>query len=125
MRMKFQRVLFAFLLSVITPCGFFLVQAQDTTFPGTEVDALGVDKESDKMMYNPGELDPAFRKAQTISTIKDSVAMTIKPTPAKVTKPAEASKTPVKRPSQEDDSILSFNFLYYIFQKYKMQDIVD
>lgn len=25
----------------------------------------------------------------------------------------------------EDDSILSFNFLYYIIQKYKLQDIVD
>jgi len=124
MRMKFQRILFAFLLSVVTPCGFFLVQAQDNTFPGTEVDALGVDKESEKMLYHPGELDPAFRKAQAASAVKDSVAMAIKPA-TKVTKSSDTSKAPVKRPSQEDDSILSFNFLYYIFQKYKMQDIVD
>lgn len=125
MRIKFQNILFAFLLSIVTPCGFYLVQAQDATFPGTEVDALGVDKESEKMMYHPGELDPAFRKAQTL-TMKDSVAAVLKPT-TKTTKamPADASKAPVKRPSQEDDSILSFNFLYYIFQKYKMQDIVD
>ena len=125
MRIKFQNILFAFLLSVVTPCGFYLVQAQDGTFPGTEVDVLGVDKESEKGMYNPGELDPAFRKAQT-TLMKDSVAAIIKPS-AKTNKtlPADASKTPVKRPSQEDDSILSFNFLYYIFQKYKMQDIVD
>lgn len=120
MRIKFQDILFAFLLSVVTPAGFILVQAQDASFPGTEVDALGVDKESDKN-YSPGELDPAFQKAQT-STLKDSLA--IRPnTRAKL--PTDASKTPVKRPSQEDDSILSFNFLYYIFQKYKMQDIVD
>jgi len=122
MRIKFQNILFAFLLSVITPCGFFLVQAQDATFPGTEVDVLGVDKENEKMMYNPGELDPAFRKAQS-TTFKDSVA--IKPSTTKKALPSDTSKTPVKRPSQEDDSILSFNFLYYIFQKYKMQDIVD
>jgi hypothetical protein len=99
-----------------------LVQAQDASFPGTEVDDLGVDKESEKMMYNPGELDPSFRKAQTL-TVKDSAALKL----AKTTRdqPADASKTPVKRPSEADDSILSFNFLYYIFQKYKTQDIVD
>jgi hypothetical protein len=34
-------------------------------------------------------------------------------------KPAE------KQPAKEDDSILTFNFLYYIIQKYKLQDIVD
>ena len=26
---------------------------------------------------------------------------------------------------QKDDSILTFNFLYYIIQKYKLQDIID
>lgn len=26
---------------------------------------------------------------------------------------------------EQDDSILSFNFLYYLFQKYKMQDILE
>ena len=26
---------------------------------------------------------------------------------------------------ESDDSILSFNFLYYLFQKYKMQDILE
>ena len=121
MRIKFQHVLFAFLLTVVTPAGFILVNAQDTSFPGTEVDALGVDKEADKM-YSPGELDPAFKKAQT-SALKDSAA--IKPPIRTPKSAAETGKAPVKRPSQEDDSILSFNFLYYIFQKYKMQDIVD
>ena len=117
-------ILFAFLLSVVTPCGFMLAQAQDSSFPGTEVDDLGVDKESEKKMYSPGELDPAFKKAQTgDAVIKDSVAMRM-PT-LRTNKVPDASKTAVKRPSEEDDSILSFNFLYYIFQKYKMQDIVD
>jgi hypothetical protein len=121
MKIKLQHFLFAFLLSVMTPAGFILVQAQDTSFPGTEVDALGVDKETDKM-YSPGELDPAFKKAQT-TTLKDTLA--IRPNVRGAKTPADASKTPVKKPSQEDDSILSFNFLYYIFQKYKLQEIVD
>ena len=25
----------------------------------------------------------------------------------------------------KDDSILTFNFLYYIIQKYKLQDVID
>ena len=75
MRIKFQHVLFAFLLTVVTPAGFILVNAQDTSFPGTEVDALGVDKETDKM-YSPGELDPAFKKAQT-STLKPAGVITV------------------------------------------------
>lgn len=116
-------ILFAFVLSVISPCGFMLVQAQDASFPGTEVDDLSVDKESEKTTYTPGELDPAFKKAQTsAATAKDSVMIKLSPRNNKI---PESSKTPVKRPSEEDDSILSFNFLYYIFQKYKMQDIVD
>ena len=121
MRIKFRHVLFAFLLSVVSPAGLSLVNAQDTSFPGTEVDALDVDKETDKM-YSPGELDPAFKKAQA-TTLKDSAVT--KPNIRSPKSPADTSKAPAKRPSQEDDSILSFNFLYYIFEKYKMQDIVD
>ena len=30
-----------------------------------------------------------------------------------------------KNTEDDDDSILSFNFLYYLVEKYKMQDIVD
>ncbi|HZI23895.1 MAG TPA: hypothetical protein VFD46_02400 [Chryseolinea sp.] len=123
MRIKIQDILLAFLLTVVAPYGIRTANAQDASFPGTEVDDLGVDKENEKMMYSPGELDPAFRKAQT-STLKDSMALKPVARPTKVQTP-DASKTPVKRPSEEDDSILSFNFLYYIFQKYKMQDIVD
>lgn len=125
MKIRLCDLLFAFALSVISPCGFLMVQAQDASFPGTEMDDLGVDKETEKMMYSPGELDPAFKKSQGGGVIaKDSAV--IKPVlrPTKIQTP-DSSKTPVKRPSQDDDSILSFNFLYYIFQKYKMQDMVD
>jgi hypothetical protein len=126
MRMKLCDILLALVLSIVSPCGVFLIQAQDSSFPGTEVDDLGVDKESEKMMYTPGELDPAFKKSQrgAAPIIKDSTA--IKPTirTTKVQTP-DSSKAPAKRPSEEDDSILSFNFLYYIFQKYKMQEVVD
>lgn len=123
MRIKFQNILFVFLLSLISPCGFILVQAQDASFPGTEVDDLEVDKEKEKMIYTPGELDPSFRKAQ-ITNVKDSAAIKPVVRSPKAQAP-DSSKAPVKQPSHEDDTILSFNFLYYIFQKYKLQDIVD
>jgi hypothetical protein len=125
MKIRLCDLLFAFALSVISPCGFLMVQAQDASFPGTEVDDMGVDKETEKMMYSPGELDPAFKKSQAGGAIaRDSAALKAGVRPTKVQTP-DSSKVPVKRPSQDDDSILSFNFLYYIFQKYKMQDMVD
>ena len=123
MRINLNAFLFGLLLSVASPCGILMVQAQDTSFPGTEVDDLGIDKETEKMKYSPGELDPAFRKSQS-NLSKDSAAIKQVPRTNRIQSP-DTSKAPVKRPSQEDDSILSFNFLYYIFQKYKMQDIVE
>ncbi len=123
MRINLKAFLFGLLLSVVSPCGILMVQAQDTSFPGTEVDDLGIDKETEKMKYSPGELDPAFRKSQS-NLSKDSAAIKQVPRTNRIQSP-DTSKAPVKRPSQEDDSILSFNFLYYIFQKYKMQDIVE
>jgi hypothetical protein len=42
-------------------------------------------------------------------------------------KPEGAPKSPAKQqpPKDDDDAILSFNFLYYIIQKYKLQDIIE
>lgn len=125
MRIRLCDLLFALALSVISPCGLLMVQAQDVSFPGTEMDEVGIEKETEKMMYSPGELDPVFKKSQGSGVIaKDSASVKPVLRTNKVQTP-DSSKAPVKRPSQDDDSILSFNFLYYIFQKYKMQDMVD
>ena len=43
-----------------------------------------------------------------------------------VYKPAPVVPKDESKPkNQSDDSILSFNFLYYLIQKYKMQDILE
>lgn len=99
--------------------------------------------EREKIIYSPGEADtryhPKNNTAATTATAstasKDSVAVNIAPpviTPTPAVKfrekPAPATKSTVSKQSKEeekDDSILSFNFLYYIIQKYKLQDIVD
>lgn len=39
-----------------------------------------------------------------------------------------AAQRPPEKPAgngKKDESILTFNFLYYIIQKYKLQDIID
>jgi hypothetical protein len=38
---------------------------------------------------------------------------------------AEPAKQVEKRKEEKDDSIMSFNFLFYIFKKFKLSDIVD
>jgi hypothetical protein len=124
MRMKLQQILFVLLVCIISSFGVEEAYAQEASFPGTETEDPELYKERDKLMAAPGELDPAFRKIQSTSTLKDSVIF--KPAlKATKTQTPDASKQPPKQPSQEDDSILSFNFLYYIFQKYKLQDVVE
>lgn len=125
MRMKFQEILFVCLFCLMSSLGALQASAQEASFPGTETEDPEAYKEREKLLTAPGELDPAFRKTQaTATTLKDSVSF--KPAlKATKTQTPDASKQPVKQPSQEDDSILSFNFLYYIFQKYKLQDVVD
>ncbi len=123
MRIKIHNILFVLVLSIICALNAMVANAQEGSFPGTETNDLEVDKEKDKMMFSPGELDPSVRKTQ-LTNYKDSVVIKRAASSPKTHQP-EPSKTPGKQPSQEDDSILSFNFLYYIFQKYKLQDTVD
>src|SRR5690606_17169011 len=124
MRKNLSAVLLGLLLSVWAPSGILETQAQDASFPGAEVDVLGVDKETEKASYSPGDVDPASETGRT-AAIRDPIAL--RSATRLTTKPLtpDASKPPVKRPAAEDDSILSFNFLCYIYQKYRMQDVVD
>jgi hypothetical protein len=122
MRIKTQYILFVFFLGILCTSSVQVVKAQDTSFPGTETSDMEMDKEKERMMFSPGELDPSIIKTQ--SAHKDTVSIKPAVVAPKIQSP-ESSKTPGKQPAHEDDSILSFNFLYYIFQKYKLQDIVD
>jgi hypothetical protein len=87
--------------------------------------------ERDKVIFSPGEGDTKFNPTKAGSqslTGKDSLAAAKPPqTAIQKGKPEQAIKTAEKQQQQskDDDSILSFNFLYYVIQKYKLQDIVD
>lgn len=138
MRHNFNHILFAIGLSLTASAGFPAVYAQDAGFPVS--DSYEPESSDDVSTYSPGEGEPrnTAPKASLASPTasKDSVALSGKSSQRTSKSSAEASKNAAK-PEQdstsnskqeqkdEDDSVLSFNFLYYIFQKYKLQDIVD
>jgi hypothetical protein len=75
---------------------------------------------SDRVFYSPGDSSGSIP-----SKIKDSTSIKM-PVKRNVYKPAPVvPKEKNESADPDDNSILSFNFLYYLIQKYKMQDIVD
>ena len=103
--------------------------------------------DNDKLLTSPGEGDSKF-VYKPVSNTKDSVASVTISHPTPTTSPASAAakiriekaapapketvskqsknvEEPAAKTKSQDDSILSFNFLYYIIEKYKLQDIVD
>jgi hypothetical protein len=99
------------------------VMAQDAGMSDVEVvDYREADGE--KILSPGGEGEVRYiPKASSIR--KDSVSMQTIEGASQKPKIEPAAKPAGKQPAKEDESILTFNFLYYIIQKYKLQDIVD
>lgn len=70
-------------------------------------------KEDKPLLYEPE--GKSAQKEQTVNTTPTTSAK-------QKTKTAEPSKTAA---SKSEEDALSFNFLYYIIQKFKISDIVD
>lgn len=82
--------------------------------------------EGEKAVFVPGESQVRYiPRATGVYAPADSIALQIHDFPMQqAARPAE--KTSEKQEAaKKDDSILTFNFLYYIIQKYKLQDIID
>ena len=99
---------------------------QDYQITDTERDKY----ERDKIIFSPGEGEsPRFSTKGSIApnTGKDSIVVAKPAVQIQKGKPEQPVKAAEKQQQQtkDDDSILSFNFLYYIIEKYKLQDIVD
>lgn len=124
MKIKLHPILITLFLAVLTPAGFLTIQAQDASYPILDSYDTEEEKERDRVIYSPGEADPLLNNKVHVATAKDSIQS--RPNyPRAVKTQADGPKNSGKPASQEDDSILSHNFLYYLFEKYKMQDIVD
>lgn len=124
MKLNLYNTILSIGLSITASAAFSAASAQDMQYPLVTEFSDSTLIDSDKVLIAFGEPEP--RKAS-----KDSLANASKTHGTRNVKISEANKTIVKPESENqskaeaDDSILSFNFLYYIFQKYKLQDIVD
>jgi hypothetical protein len=131
MKIKLHYILFAISLSLVSLLGTQTVHAQDNTFPALDAGTYDAEaeKERDKIIYSSSssassEMEPqAIHKLQT-PAVKDSLANR-NSAHRTVKTGSENAKNANKPSSHSDDSVLSFNFLYYLFEKYKLQDIVD
>ena len=106
---------------------------QDGSLPEYEVSDPERDRiERERIINSPGEGEVRYIPRTPISQPSTATATRDTATAKPATLPATRVKTDQlpKQPERslaprEDESILSFNFLYYIIQKYKLQDIVD
>ena len=137
MRLNFNHILFAVGLTLTASAGFSTVRAQDANFPASEPYDPESSDGSEKIIYAPVEGDlrnVASKTAIASASPKDSTAVSNKSSQRTSKQPAaETTKSTAKQEEatskqeqkDEDDSILSFNFLYYMFQKFKMSDMID
>ena len=119
-----QQVLVLTTLLLVCSAGSAL--AQDAGMSDIEIPDNRDEMNGEKGVFVPGEEMRYIPHASTASVSKDSLALQMQDFPmqraAQRTAERRAEKDAAK---SKDDSILTFNFLYYIIQKYKLQDIID
>lgn len=107
------------------------VHAQEAGAPFSETEDSGSEVEhgDQSSIIEPSPYDTNLRHtgssnsdsiSQTSSSAQSLSATSVGGAPSKVT----STPTSNKEESQDED-VLTFNFLYYIIQKFKMSDIVD
>jgi len=131
MKPNLYHILFSFLAFFLAQTAVFAQDAPDNNHPNS------YEHDASTYNYNDSEVKSAgSTKNNAVTTSRDSVATRV----TQRTRPAQpdtrdgskqqpqvtpAQPAPAGQGNSEDDSILSFNFLYYIIQKFKMQDIIE
>ena len=103
------------------------VCAQESGSPSFELYETELFTPAEKNLSTPGEsVDPIKPNTNPATPVKNDSSSVRYPSQS-LPKSAPIVKQPVEesQESEEDDSILSFNFLYYLIERYKLQDIVD
>jgi hypothetical protein len=121
MKIKVHHAILTIFFAVVVSAAVQSAQAQDASYPAAESIEPENDHAHERIIYG-GEGDPMLNNKIHVPAVASRDSVITRPTK---TVKAEAAKPSARPASQEDDSILSFNFLYYIFEKYKMQDVVD
>lgn len=70
--------------------------------------------------YSHDDLRLTNTPSASKESAKDSAAIT---SPLKVQ--PKINRVPENKPAKEGEDVLSFNFLYFIFQKFKLSDIIE
>ena len=124
MKLKLHHILVTTCLSILTPAGISTLYAQDASFDETPAVS-----EKERVNYYPGGEGEPSGGGTTVNASSNKSTTALRDSssfktyaPARV--PSEPSKHNAK-PAHDEDDVLSFNFLYYIIRKYKLQDIVD
>ena len=100
--------------------------AQDAGMSDSEIPDNRSGVSMEKVVFVPGEEAKYIPQASGTLAARDSLTLQMHDFPMQ-----RAAQRPADRPAEKqaakskDDSILTFNFLYYIIQKYKLQDIID
>lgn len=107
--MKIKPILFPILL-LLGVLGFSKAMAQEDRIPDLDSGIKDIRYETSTDLNPEGD----FKNSKPILTSRDSVSL----------------KTVPRRPEQkgkngDENSVLSFNFLYYLIERYKLSDIVD
>jgi hypothetical protein len=115
-----------FLSALLLSLAWMPAFAQDAGMSDVDVieDATAAEE---KVVFTPGE-DLRFVPAAGSGVLmaKDSMTLQMHDFPMQRAAQKPAEKPADKQNSKsKDDSILTFNFLYYIIQKYKLQDVID
>lgn len=115
-----------FLTALLLSLASMPAVAQDAGMSDVEIidDATAGDE---RVVFTPGE-DLRYVPAAGTGMLmaRDSIALQIHDFPMQRAAQKPADKAADKQNSKsKDDSILTFNFLYYIIQKYKLQDVID
>lgn len=79
-----------------------------------------MDTEADNKVLTPISKSNSSRDSSAVR-----VTTTTQRTPNKTNQEIKENKTPPQQAQSGDDSILSFNFIYYIIQRFKLQDIIE
>jgi len=127
MKLRRHPMLVILLLMMLTSAGRAI--AQDAGMSDVEIANEKDAGEGDKIVYTPGDTEVRYiPKASGVTSAKDSISLRIQVQPVKsavLTSSSDDKQNEKQEAKSKDDSILTFNFLYYIIQKYKLQDIID
>lgn len=113
-------------MTVLLLCAAGSAWAQDAGMSDIEIPADTRGDANGNAVYVPGEEMKYIPRTSAAVVSSDSIALQLQDFPMQRAAQRPADKTADKQNGKsKDDSILTFNFLYYIIQKYKLQDIID